>query len=391
MSRIRLARSLLPCTCRPQQPRFYATQPPPSPPDKLVLAARKLIASTSAAAASADNKIEAAKLTKTFEELSNALRDVTEGEELIESLHQLSEDPDEDLRAMAESDLPGASETLLSLRDALRAAIVPPAPTSSLSAIVELKAGIGGAEAALFTAELMKMYTKLAVRRGWRPKVVETVGIGIGTQNDAFKEALLEIEGEGAFGELKREAGVHRVQRVPATEKEGRMHGSTVAVIVLPVESGTPPDDDLFQQKDVKVEVMRSRGAGGQHVNKTESAIRLTHLPTGVTVSMQDSRSQHENRAKAYRVLRARLQDRKLQQEVLDRRSARLSQVKGADRSEKIRTYNFPQDRLTDHRVGVSVNGLDSIMEGGDTIDYVWRRLEEAESEEALDEILAGP
>ncbi|KPV72556.1 uncharacterized protein RHOBADRAFT_17959, partial [Rhodotorula graminis WP1] len=301
---------------------------------------------------------------------------------------------DPDMRDLALADVPDATAALARMRQHLVSVLAPPSPTSSLSALVELKSGVGGSESSLFAAELLRMYQRVAARRGWTASVVESVSVeGMGT-GDAYKEALLEVTGDGAFGYLRREAGVHRVQRVPATESKGRVHTSTVSIIVLPSESGNQSsqvdDSDLYDLKDVKIETMRSRGAGGQHVNRTESAIRLTHIPTGITVSMQDSRSQHENRSKAFRVLRARLLDRALQAEIDARRSLRRTQVRGADRSEKIRTYNFPQGRLTDHRIPMTVSALEEAMEGGEVLDHINRELEEREERERVEDILAG-
>jgi len=177
------------------------------------------------------------------------------------------------------------------------------------------------------------------------------------------KDAIVEIKGIGAYDGLRWESGVHRVQRVPATETKGRVHTSTVAVVVLPLTEENAPEDELFSMDDVRIEVMRARGAGGQHVNKTESAVRLTHRPSGITVSMQDERSQHQNRRRAFQVLRARLMDRKLTQDTANRRAERRDLVKTADRSAKIRTYNYAQERVTDHRLGLSLMNLTAVME----------------------------
>ncbi|SGY77045.1 BQ5605_C005g03546 [Microbotryum silenes-dioicae] len=396
-----VARTPLQCTCGAVYRRSFATSSSPAAStstsqapaqDKLITATRTVL---DQAKATNDGGIAAAKRERELDGLRRALADVEDGQALISTLQELADaEPDEELRELALGDLPEATATLASLRSTLLNTLLPPTPTASLSAILEVKSGVGGSESSLFAAELVRMYTRLAVRKGWKASLVEVVGLGSVGQGtgDAYREAILEVTGEGAFGMLRREAGVHRVQRVPATESQGRLHTSTVGIIVLPSETGNsaPIDDDLFDQKDVKVEVMRSRGAGGQHVNKTESAIRLTHQPTGISVSMQDSRSQHENRTKAYKVLRARLMDRKLQIEQEARRSVRRNQVRGADRSEKIRTYNFPQDRLTDHRIPLTISGLADAMEGGETLDMVARELQIREEEDGIEDILAG-
>ncbi|GAA5992208.1 hypothetical protein JCM10908_001821 [Rhodotorula pacifica] len=347
--------------------------------------------------------VQVAKRESEMERIRVALQELEDGQELVNSLRELADtEPDEDLRKLAESDLPPAKSSLSDLRHSLLQLLAPSPPTSALSALVELKSGVGGNESSLFAAELVRMYQRVAQRKGWKAQVVEAVtveGVGAGSATGgvagAYKEALMEVTGEGAFGYLRREAGVHRVQRVPATESQGRVHTSTVGIIVLPSESANNSsaqieDSDLFEAKDVKVETMRSRGAGGQHVNRTESAIRLTHLPTGISVSMQDSRSQHENRTKAYRVLRARLLDRKLQAEQDERRSVRRTQVRGTDRSEKIRTYNFPQGRLTDHRIPLTLSSLEEAISGGEVLDLINRELEEREDRERLDEVVEG-
>ncbi|KAK4048127.1 Peptide chain release factor 1, mitochondrial [Microbotryomycetes sp. JL201] len=358
--------------------RSKASQPPTNPPSKLVRAALRLVQAHTQQRQAINGSEQPSRgdtdglpaattgsglhrRAKEVEAIKRALED------LIATLEQLAQsEPDEELRQLAAQDLPQAIASQQSLQNHLASLVCPPNPTSSLSAILEVKAGVGGSESALFAAQLVRMYQKWAVRRGWKPVLTEVVGqAGVGQSGsasggDAFREAILEVQGEGAFGTLKREAGVHRVQRVPATESQGRVHTSTVSIIVLPSESDTsmPEDDGLFDQKDVKVEVMRSRGAGGQ------------------------------NRAKAYRVLRARLMDRKLQAEIEARRSVRRSQVRGADRSEKVRTYNFPQDRVTDHRIPLTVSGLSDAIDGGETLDMISRELEIMEQEDALDELL---
>lgn len=251
------------------------------------------------------------------------------------------DDSDEELRDMAVEENLALNSTLTWLVETeIPSLLLPPSTTSHLSAIIDLKSGVGGSEASLFLADLLRMYQRLVNSRGWEASLI--------SQNDAtegggVKDALLEIRGEGAYDVLRWESGVHRVQRVPTTESSGRVHTSTVAVIVLPLVEEDKQNQEIFSIDDVKVEVMRARGAGGQHVNKTESAVRLTHIPTGITVSMQDERSQHQNKRRAFTVLRSRLMDIKLNQEMAERRATRRSLVLSADRSEKIRTYNYSQ------------------------------------------------
>ncbi|GAA5886340.1 hypothetical protein JCM6882_001611 [Rhodosporidiobolus microsporus] len=389
-----LARSTArPCTSRlPSSSRLYSSAPSPSSEEQQVkLAAQNVLQRAQEAAK--DGSIEAAKREKELEPLKRALEEVEEAEELLRTLNELaSSEPDPDLRSLALEDVEPASAALSTSLASLRSVLLPISPESSLSALLEFKPGVGGSEATYFTAELVRMYQRLAARKGWKASVVESVGVeGLGS-GQAFKEALVEVTGDGAFGYLRREAGVHRVQRVPATEAKGRVHTSTVAVLVLPAENANQEidDNDLYDLKDVKIETMRSRGAGGQHVNRTESAIRLTHLPTGITVSMQDSRSQHDNRTKAFRVLRARLLDRKLNEQEIARRSARRGQVSGTDRSDKIRTYSFSQGRITDHRIGLTMTAVEDALEGGETLDMINRGLEVKEEAERLEELLSG-
>ncbi|GAA6064579.1 hypothetical protein JCM10212_006463 [Sporobolomyces blumeae] len=409
-----IQRSLRPWSTRPWATlvaphRSYAststTAPTPSFHDRLVQATRKSI--DDALNGLETGSIEWNKKQSEVDALRKALKSLNDADELVSDLHDLaSTESDPDMRELALVDVEPALDARAEARRHLVKTLVPDSPTAALSALVELKAGVGGSEAALFLSSLLRMYTRLSARKGWKATVIEAdriqasasggggggPGGGGGGSNEAYKEAILEVTGDGAFGALRREAGVHRVQRVPATESQGRVHTSTVSVIVLPTESNNQgqaiSDDDLFDPKDVKVETMRSRGAGGQHVNRTESAIRLTHHPTGITVSMQDSRSQHENRTKAYKVLRARLLDRKLKLDEEERRSVRRGQVRGADRSEKIRTYNFPQGRLTDHRIPITTSGLDDAMDGGETLDLIARELEIRDEEDAVEAIL---
>ncbi|PCH41948.1 bacterial peptide chain release factor 1 [Wolfiporia cocos MD-104 SS10] len=307
-----------------------------------------------------------------------------------QSLHDtlpLLQDADPTMRTLAEEEHGALSGTLARLvGHTFPALLVPPSTTAHLSALVELKVGVGGSEAALFLADLMRMYTRAASVMGWRATVVTGGELDTG----GLKDAMIEIKGGQAYDLLRWESGVHRVQRVPATEANGRVHTSTVAVVVLPLTEETDQqskEEELFTLDEVRIDVMRARGAGGQHVNKTESAVRLTHIPTGITVSMQDERSQHQNRRRAFQVLRARLMDRKISQEIVERKTVRKNLVPSRDRSEKIRTYNYAQDRVTDHRIGLSVMNLMSVMEG-EGLQDILKALEERHHSESLEEVL---
>ncbi|GAA5870486.1 hypothetical protein JCM8547_004044 [Rhodosporidiobolus lusitaniae] len=381
----------------PSQPLFRpsssSSAPPPPSKEHLQLKTAAEGALRRALEGTEEGGVERQKKEKEVEPLRRAVREVEEAEELIATLHDLAaSELDPDLRSLALDDLPSAHLTLTSTLSSLRSLLLPPSPESSLSALLEFKPGVGGSESTLFAAELVRMYTRLSARKGWRANVVESVGVEGLASGTAFKEALVEVSGEGAYGYLRREAGVHRVQRVPETETKGRVHSSTVAVLVLPSESANQQinESDLYDLKDVKIETMRSRGAGGQHVNRTESAIRLTHSPTGVTVSMQDSRSQHENRSKAFKVLTSRLLALKLNEQEVKRRSQRRGQVSGTDRSDKVRTYSFSQGRITDHRIPLTLPGLEDALEGGETLDFINDGLAEKEEGERLDELLAA-
>ena len=292
------------------------------------------------------------------------------------------------MSALGSQEFDSLSKTLEDLvRSTLPALLIPQSTTGQLSALMELKSGVGGSESSLFLGDLLRMYQRLAVTANWKASII--------AKNDSdsggIKDATVEFKGAGAYDSLRWESGVHRVQRVPATEASGRTHTSTVAIVVLPlIEETDSQQDELFSMADIKLEVMRARGAGGQHVNKTESAVRLTHIPTGVTVSMQDERSQHQNRRRAFQVLRSRLMDLKLTREMEERRSTRRNLVKGADRSEKIRTYNYAQNRVTDHRIGLTKKNLDEVVDGYGIevfIEAVKKDHEESLLEDCLDSI----
>ncbi|KZT00326.1 release factor [Laetiporus sulphureus 93-53] len=323
-----------------------------------------------------------------LEPLQAAWSEWTTTREALQETTLLLSDADPAMRTLAVEEHASLVEGLTKLLEhTFPALLIPPSKTAHLSALIELKSGVGGSESSLFLADLMRMYTRVANILGWKVAVMG----GSELENGGMKDAILEVKGEKAYDTLRWESGVHRVQRVPATESSGRVHTSTVAVVVLPLaeESSQSEQDDLFKPDEVKVEVMRARGAGGQHVNKTESAVRLTHLPTGITVSMQDERSQHQNRRRAYQVLRARLMDRKFSQDLAERRAVRKNLVGSADRSEKIRTYNYVQDRVTDHRLGLSLMNLNSVMEG-EGLTKILDALEERHHQESLEELLSN-
>jgi peptide chain release factor 1 len=270
---------------------------------------------------------------------------------------ELLEDPDPQMRELVKSEIESLKEQLSQIEEEIRLLLLPKDPTDEKNTFLEIRAGTGGEEAALFVADLFRMYSKLAEIMGWKVEIMSEHPTGMG----GYKEIIALIEGKGAYSKLKYESGVHRVQRVPATEAQGRLHTSAVTVAVLPEAEDV---DIVLDPEEIRVDVFRSSGPGGQSVNTTDSAIRVTHLPTGLVVSCQDEKSQHKNKAKALKVLKARLLDLKVKEQQDKISEDRKSQVGSGDRSERIRTYNFPQNRLTDHRIGLTLYQLDSIMEG---------------------------
>jgi len=274
-------------------------------------------------------------------------------------LEALLEDPhlDAEMREMARGERERAVVDAEAMAQQIRIALLPKDAADEGNAILEVRAGTGGDEAALFAGDLFRMYLKYAESKGWK---VDVLSASEGTAG-GYKEIVAEVAGRGVFARLKFESGVHRVQRVPATETQGRIHTSAATVAVLPEAQEL---DFVINEADLRVDTMRSSGAGGQHVNKTESAIRLTHIPTGVVVAMQEERSQHRNRAKAMALLRSRILDAQNQRANDERAQERRSQVGSGDRSQRIRTYNFPQGRITDHRINLTLYSLDRVIEG---------------------------
>ncbi|MBI4773543.1 MAG: peptide chain release factor 1 [Deltaproteobacteria bacterium] len=277
--------------------------------------------------------------------------------EEIRKNQELLSDADEDLRQLAREEIQELRGEVQELEEQLRTLITPKDPNDEKNIVLEIRAGTGGDEAALFAASLFRMYTRYAELRRWKTEVLSRHATGVG----GFKEIIALIEGRGAYSRLKFESGVHRVQRVPVTEAQGRIHTSTVTVAVLPeaeeVEIQIDPDE-------LRIDVYRSTGHGGQSVNTTDSAVRVTHLPTGIVVTCQDEKSQHKNKAKALKVLRARLLDIKAQEQQDQISKDRKNQVGTGERSERIRTYNFPQGRVTDHRIGLTLYKLEQVLEG---------------------------
>jgi len=288
-----------------------------------------------------------------------AIRAFRDKEKERADLATLLADPtlDAEMRAMATDELSAAESDAEEMAKAIRIALLPKDAADEGDAILEVRAGTGGDEAALFAGDLFRMYIKYAESKRW---TVEVLSMSEGTAG-GYKEIVAQISGRGVFARLKFESGVHRVQRVPATETQGRIHTSAATVAVLPLAEEA---DLVINEADLKIDTMRSSGAGGQHVNKTESAIRITHIPTGLVVAMQEERSQHRNRAKAMALLRSRILDARIQKLDAERAEERRSQVGSGDRSQRIRTYNFPQGRVTDHRVNLTLYSLDRIMEG---------------------------
>ncbi len=313
---------------------------------------------------------------KTVVELS---REISELGPVVEKIRQLQQvqadmaeaeamlsdaDADADMKELAQEELLACKEQLPTLQEAVQIALLPKDVDDERNAILEVRAGTGGEEAALFAADLFRMYQRYAAERGWRIEVMEMNDTGIG----GIKEVSATISGSGVFARLKFESGVHRVQRVPATESGGRIHTSAATVAVLPEAKDV---DIEINESDLRIDTYRSQGAGGQHVNTTDSAVRITHIPTGVVAACQEEKSQHKNKAKAMTMLRSKLYEEARRKENEERSANRKSQVGSGDRSERIRTYNFPQGRVTDHRINLTLYNLDKVVDGSALDDVI--------------------
>ncbi len=287
---------------------------------------------------------------ETYRRLKSIRAATAENEELLG-------DADAEIRELAKAELADLRERTEAVEAELKRLLIPKDPRDQKNVVLEIRGGTGGDEAALFAGDLFRMYTRFADERGWKVEILSVSE----SDGGGMKEVIANISGSGAYGRLKYESGVHRVQRVPVTESQGRIHTSTATVAVLPEAEDA---DIRIDEKDLRIDVYRSSGPGGQSVNTTDSAVRITHVPTGLVVTCQDEKSQHKNKARALKILRSRLYDLEQERLAQERASQRRGQIGTGDRSERIRTYNFPQNRITDHRVGLTLHKLDRVMEG---------------------------
>ena len=316
---------------------------------------------------------EAASLVERFRRYERRERDLAAAQEML---------ADPEMAAMAEEEVGAARDDMQRLHGELQAALLPRDPDDARNAFVEIRAGTGGDESALFAGDLARMYLRYAERQGWRTELMSESASELG----GYKEVVIRVEGEGVYGRLRFESGGHRVQRVPATEAQGRIHTSACTVAVMPEPDEA--EEITLNPADLRIDTFRASGAGGQHVNKTDSAIRITHLPTGLVAECQDDRSQHRNKAKAMAVLQARLRDKERNERATKEAATRKGLIGSGDRSDRIRTYNFPQGRLTDHRINLTLYRLQAIVDGD--LDEVIAALQAARAAEQLATLEAG-
>jgi peptide chain release factor 1 len=316
---------------------------------------------------------EVTEVNSVFQRFQQRERDLVQAREMLE---------DPEMAEMAKEEMAGIAEELPSLESALQGLLLPKDPDDVRNAFLEIRAGTGGDESALFAGDLLRMYTRYAERQGWRTEIVSESEGEVG----GYKEVVIHVVGDAAYGRLKFESGGHRVQRVPATENQGRIHTSACTVAALP-----EPDEATAVQinpADLRIDTYRASGAGGQHVNKTDSAVRITHIPTGIVAECQDDRSQHRNKAKAMQVLAARIQEKERSERAAKEAATRKGLIGSGDRSDRIRTYNFPQGRMTDHRINLTLYKLGAVMEGD--LDEVIQALLLARRAEQLEELEVG-
>ena len=321
------------------------------------------------------------KLSKEYSDLSpivKAFKDYVQSESSLDEAKQLVKDGDPEIREMAEIEIEDLTVSILALETEIKRLLLPKDPDDSKDVFLEVRAGAGGDEAALFAGDLFRMYSRLSERNNWN---MDVVSIREG-DHGGYKELVTRIEGNDVYKQLKFEAGVHRVQRVPATESQGRVHTSACSVAVLPEMDEI--DEISIDKSDLRVDTFRASGAGGQHVNKTDSAVRLTHIPTGIVVECQDGRSQHKNKEKALSLLQSKLLDSEREKKDTEQAENRKVMVGSGDRSEKIRTYNFPQNRITDHRIEMSVHNLPAFLDG-DMEEMISSLLEENQARALAD------
>ena len=322
---------------------------------------------------------EIAKRQRELEEIIAKIKNFQKIEsDLAKAREMTKEEKDPELKKMAEEEVTKLEEKLKKLKREINIILLPRDPNDDKNAIMEIRAGTGGEEAALFAADLFRMYSRYSESKGWKIEIMNSNRTGLG----GFKEIIFKVDGQGAFGDLKYESGVHRVQRIPVTEKSGRIHTSAVSVAVLPEAE----DIELkINPKDLRIDTFRASGPGGQYVQKTSSAVRITHLPTGIVVTCQDERSQFKNREKAMRILKSRLLAQIQEKQRKERGEIRKIQIGTGDRSEKIRTYNFPQDRVTDHRIKLSLYSLTDVLDG--KLGELINKLKEENQKRLLEQI----